>query len=60
MAVDTLELDEDKGNPANALDEILHEPEKLTQLDLEAFATELERQGYGKRLNTLYDIRLEL
>lgn len=60
MAVDALELDEDEGNPANALEEILQEPEKLAELDLEAFATELERQGYGKRLNTLYDIRSEL
>ena len=60
MAVDALEMDEDEGNPANALEEILQEPEKLAELDLEAFAHELERQGYGKRLNTLYDIRSEL
>jgi transcription elongation factor SPT6 len=60
MAVDALELDEDEGNPANALEEILQEPEKLAELDLEAFAAELERQGYGKRLDTLNAIRAEL
>ena len=60
MAVDALEYDEDDGNLGNALEEILQEPEKLAELDLEAFANELERQGYGKRLNTLYDIRNEL
>ena len=48
------------GNPANALEEILQEPEKLGDLDLEAFAAELERQGLGKKLQTLYDIRSEL
>ena len=60
MAVDALEMDEDEGNPANALEEILQVPEKLSELDLEAFAAELERQGLGKKLNTLYDIRSEL
>ena len=60
MAVDALEMDEDEGNPANALEEIMQVPEKLSELDLEAFAAELERQGLGKKLNTLYDIRSEL
>ncbi len=60
MAVDALEYDEDEGNPANALEEILQEPEKLEELDLEAFAQELERQNYGKRHITLSDIRAEL
>ena len=32
----------------------------MSELDLEAFAAELERQGLGKKLNTLYDIRSEL
>ena len=45
MAVDALEYDEEEGNPANALEEILQEPEKLAELDLDAFAEELERQG---------------
>ena len=35
-------------------------PAKLHELNLEAFAQELERQGLGKKLNTLYDIRSEL
>ena len=60
MAVDALEMDEDEGNPANALEEILAGPAKLHELNLEAFAQELERQGLGKKLNTLYDIRSEL
>ncbi|TRY62957.1 hypothetical protein TCAL_10880 [Tigriopus californicus] len=60
MAVDALEYDEEDGNPANALEEILQEPEKLAELDLEAFAQELERQGFGKKSITLQDIRAEL
>ncbi len=60
MAVDALEYDEDEGNPANALEEILQDPEKLTELDLDAFAQELERQGFGKKSITLQDIRQEL
>ena len=60
MAVDALEYDEEEGNPANALEEILNEPEKLSELDLDAFATELERQGFGKKSITLCDIRSEL
>ncbi len=60
MAVDALEYDEDDGNPANALEEILQDPEKLGELDLEAFAQELERQGFGKKSVTLQDIRQEL
>lgn len=47
------EYDEEEGNPANALDEILQEPEKLAELDLDAFAEELERQGFGKKHITL-------
>ena len=50
MAVDALEMDEDEGNPANALEEILQGPAKLHELNLEAFAQELERQGLGKKL----------
>lgn len=40
--------------------EILEKPERLRDLDLEAFSVELERQGYGQKLTTLYDIRAEL
>lgn len=40
--------------------EILETPERLRDLDLEAFSVELERQGYGQKLTTLYDIRAEL
>lgn len=49
MAVDALEYDDDEGaNPAGALEEILEAPERLKDLDLDAFAEELERQGFGK------------
>jgi transcription elongation factor SPT6 len=61
MAVDALEYD-DQGdsNPAGALEEILENPDKLKDLDLDAFAEELERQGFGNKSITLYDIREEL
>ena len=46
MAIDALEIDEadDDATPASALEEILESPEKLRELDLDAFAAELERQ----------------
>lgn len=61
MAVDALEYDEDNDtNPAQALEEIIDNPEKLKDLDLDAFADELMRQGMGLKSITLYDIRAEL
>nr|CAB3266713.1 transcription elongation factor SPT6 [Phallusia mammillata] len=62
MAVDALEYDEsaEDANPSSALSEILESPERLKDLDLDAFAEELERQGYGNKGITLYDIRNEL
>lgn len=62
MAVDALEYDDDQSesNPAGALEEILENPDKLKDLDLDAFAEELERQDLGYRRITLYDIRTEL
>ena len=60
MAVDALEYDDDDANPAGALEEILESPERLKDLDLDAFAEELERQGFGNKCVTLYDIRAEL
>jgi len=44
MAVDALEYEDEDANPAGALEEILEAPERLKDLDLEAFAEELERQ----------------
>jgi len=46
MAVDALEYDESQedANPSSALSEILEAPERLKDLDLDAFAEELERQ----------------
>ncbi|CAD7091358.1 unnamed protein product [Hermetia illucens] len=60
MAVDALEYDDEEANPAGALEEILESPERLKDLDLDAFAVELERQGFGNKSITLYDIRAEL
>ena len=42
------------------MEDILLTPEKLRDLDLDAFAEELERQEYGNKKATLYDIRDEL
>ena len=46
MAVDALEYDDTAAdaNPSSALEEILESPERLKDLDLDAFAEELERQ----------------
>ncbi|XP_068217415.1 transcription elongation factor SPT6 isoform X2 [Palaemon carinicauda] len=60
MAVDALEYEDEEGKPAEALEEILETPDRLSELDLEAFATELQNQGFGKKNTTLYDIRHEL
>ena len=49
-----------ESNPSSALEEILEAPERLKDLDLDAFAEELERQGFGNKQLTLYDIRDEL
>ena len=50
----------DDTNPSSAVEDILVAPEKLRDLDLDAFAEELERQEYGNKRTTLYDIRDEL
>ncbi|KAJ8674975.1 hypothetical protein QAD02_010761 [Eretmocerus hayati] len=60
MAVDALEYEDEGANPAGALEEILESPERLKDLDLDAFAEELDRQGFGNKCITLYDIRSEL
>uniref|UniRef100_A0A1B0BJV8 Transcription elongation factor SPT6 n=1 Tax=Glossina palpalis gambiensis TaxID=67801 RepID=A0A1B0BJV8_9MUSC len=60
MAIDAMEYDDEETNPAGALEEILEAPERLKDLDLDAFAVELERQGFGNKSITLYDIRAEL
>nr|MBE5727270.1 Spt6 [Cucujiformia] len=58
MAVDALEYDDDEA--VGALYEIMETPERLDDFDLNSFAEELKRQGYGNKSNTLYDIRAEL
>jgi transcription elongation factor SPT6 len=60
MAVDALEIDDLETEPSTALEEILSAPERLKDLDLDAFADELERQNFGNKSITLYDIRAEL
>jgi transcription elongation factor SPT6 len=42
MAADAMENDDEDANPAGALEEILEAPERLKNLDLDAFAEELE------------------
>ncbi|KAK2711056.1 hypothetical protein QYM36_012282 [Artemia franciscana] len=60
MAMDALEYEEEYTNPGDAIADILQDPEKLKELDLDAFASELERQSFGNKLIALYDIREEL
>ncbi|CAI2347402.1 unnamed protein product [Caenorhabditis sp. 36 PRJEB53466] len=59
MAVDALEVD-DSADPTAALQEIMESPDRLRDLDLDAFAEELTRQGFGEKKATLYDISSEL
>ncbi|CAI4228912.1 unnamed protein product [Auanema sp. JU1783] len=59
MAVDAIEAD-DNTDPTAALEEILQTPDRLRDLDLDAFAEELKRQGFGEKKDTLYDIAAEL
>ena len=42
------------------VEDIMRTPDKLRDLDLDAFAEELARQGYGNKRMTLYDIRNDL
>ena len=55
MAVDALEYDDtaEDANPAGALEEILESPERLKDLDLDAFAEELERQVNKKKMESV-------
>jgi transcription elongation factor SPT6 len=60
MAVHALEHDNEDANPVEALEKILEVPERLKDFDLDAFAEELEKQGFANKSITLYDIRTEL
>uniref|UniRef100_A0A1I7XT04 Suppressor of Ty 6 homolog n=1 Tax=Heterorhabditis bacteriophora TaxID=37862 RepID=A0A1I7XT04_HETBA len=51
---------DDSADPTAALEEILQAPDRLKDLDLDAFAEELKRQGFGEKKATLYDISAEL
>ena len=47
MAIDALEYDDDEEDASikqRAIEETMEDPEKLRDLDLDAFAIELERQ----------------
>ncbi|KAI1722453.1 SH2 domain-containing protein [Ditylenchus destructor] len=59
MVIDALDLDDD-ADPAEAMEEIVRNPEKLADLDLDAFAEEIEKHDLGKKVTTLYNIRAEL
>lgn len=58
MAVDALEAD-DNADPTGALEEILNAPEKLKDLDLDAFADELERQ-VRKNIEPKFELKIDL
>ena len=61
MAVDALEYEEEESENSNkVLEEILSDPRRLKDLDLDTFAENLEKQGFGDKRITLYDIRAEL
>jgi transcription elongation factor SPT6 len=73
MAVDALDFDETENggggggnerttttNSVSALKEILENPNRLDELDMEAFAEELRRTDYGEKAITLENIRFEL
>ncbi|KAI6199791.1 Suppressor of Ty 6-like protein [Aphelenchoides besseyi] len=59
MAIDALEFEENN-DATSAINEIIAAPDRLKDLDLDAFAKELDRQGFGNKSITLYDIRAEL
>jgi transcription elongation factor SPT6 len=60
MAIDALDIDDAIDSANSALKEILESPDRLKDLDLDAFAAELLRTGLGNKTTTLYDIRSEL
>ena len=62
MAVDALEYDDtsEDANPAAAVEEILESPERLKDLDLDAFAVELERQVRGTVMRMIIRMSMEL
>ena len=60
MAIDAMEYEHAEDDIIRAMEEILKFPEQLNDLDLDAFAEELERQGFGNKSITVHDIRAEL
>ncbi|KAG9508769.1 Transcription elongation factor SPT6, partial [Fragariocoptes setiger] len=68
IATDALEGDETddrhrsvdyEEDPDAAVERIFQNPEFLRDLDLDAFAMELERQGFGSKRDTLHNVREE-
>jgi transcription elongation factor SPT6 len=63
MGIDAMDKDDQDNEEINTnaiLKEVIDNPKVLKDLDLDAFASELERTGYGNKNQTLYDIRTEL
>uniref|UniRef100_A0A7E4VC01 Suppressor of Ty 6 homolog n=1 Tax=Panagrellus redivivus TaxID=6233 RepID=A0A7E4VC01_PANRE len=60
MAADALEVDDSESHNNLYVEEVLRDPRRLTQLDLDAFASEMDTRGFGNKNVTLYDIRAEL
>ncbi|XP_074604338.1 transcription elongation factor Spt6 isoform X2 [Brevipalpus obovatus] len=60
MAVDALEYEDNSVPTSNAVEDIMENPENLKDLDLDAFAAQLEKEKCGPKKITLYDIREEL
>lgn len=71
MCVDALDVEEDDDeeghrranstiNAKKAVKEIMENPKRLKDLDLDAFAEELMRTGHGNKITTLNEIRQEL
>lgn len=60
MGVDAMDLEDSEEFNSARLREVIENPRILKDLDLDAFAKELDRTGYGNKDQTLYDIRGEL
>eukprot|EP00741_Cyanophora_paradoxa_P009215 tig00001486_g8925.t1 len=61
MAGDAIQADEEDQEKVQLYVEyVMREPQKLDALDLDAYADELEKQGAGRKRDTLYAIKEEL
>jgi transcription elongation factor SPT6 len=61
MAMDALDIeDDDEEKVQSSVEDAMKAPERLDELDLIAYADELEKRNIGKKHNTLNRIRKEL